>query len=119
MNGGGIFSKGKKSFNNVVKNTKKSESSLINYISTQQLYTYLAYIGYERAVIVDATCSLFDASGMFEMTSADRRLLRKKFYALDKAYGGKKNTRKQSRKYKRKHTRKHKRKHTRKYKKKH
>jgi hypothetical protein len=30
MNGGGIFSKGKQSFKNVVKNTKKSESSLIN-----------------------------------------------------------------------------------------
>lgn len=96
-----------------------SKSSLANYISTKQLYTYLAYLGYERAVIVDATCSLFDASGMFEMTSADRRLLRKKFYALDKAYGGKKQTRKHKRKHTRKDTRKHKRKHTRKYKKKH
>lgn len=95
-----------------------SPSSLANYISTQQLYKYLAHLGYERAVIVDATCSSFDASATFEMTPADRRLLRRNFYALDKAYGGKKNTRKHRRKHSRKHSRKHKRKHTRKYKRK-
>jgi len=96
-----------------------SPSSLANYISTKQLYTYLAHLGYQRAVIVDATCSLFDESAMAHMTPADRRLLRRKFYALDTAYGGKKYTRKHSRKNKRKHTKKHKRKHTRKNKRKH
>jgi hypothetical protein len=96
-----------------------SPSSLANYISTKQLYTYLAHLGYQRAVIVDATCSLFDASSMFEMTPAARRLLRKNFYDLGIPYGGKKHFRKYTRKNKRKHTRKNKRKHSRKNKRKH
>lgn len=92
--------------------------SLVNYISTKQIYTYLECLGYERAVIVDATCSSFRESASSHMGPSDRRLIRKLFYSLDTAYGGKKHSRKHTRKHKRKHTRKHSRNHSRKYKKK-
>ena len=93
-------------------------SDLSNYISTQELCNFLAFLGYRKAILIDETCSCFDEAVGVNFTGRDKRTLAGYIRDFGLAYGGKKHTKKHKRKHKRKHTRKHKRKHTRKYKKK-
>ena len=93
-------------------------SDLSNYISTQELCNFLAFLGYRKAILIDETCSCFDEAVGVNFTGRDKRTLAGYIRDFGLAYGGKKHTKKHKRKHSRKHTRKHKRKHTRKYKKK-
>jgi len=99
------------------------DSDLSNYISTQELCDFLAFLGYRKAILIDETCSCFDEAVDVNFSGRDKRTLAGYIRDFGLAYGGKysrkhkrKHTRKHKRKHKRKHTRKHKRKHTRKYK---
>ena len=95
------------------------ESDLSNYISTQELCNFLAFLGYRKAILIDETCSCFDEAVGVNFTGRDKRTLAGYIRDFGLAYGGKKHTRKHKRKHSRKHTRKHKKKHTRKHKRKH
>ena len=95
------------------------DSDLSNYISTQELCGFLAFLGYRKAILIDETCSCFDEAVGVNFTGRDKRTLAGYISDFGLAYGGKKQTRKYTRKHKRKHSRKHKRKHTRKHKRKH
>jgi hypothetical protein len=74
--------------------------SLENYISSQQLYTYLAYLGYTSATIIDATCSCFDEAAGTTLNRRQKASLRK--LIRDIPYGGKNNNKKSIRKSKKK-----------------